>query len=153
MIKTIAKDLGEDCEELSQRLEVFQHDFNQDDGSVDHLSDADLVFLRKEVARYRGSVNSIRSSKDYHLNDSFKINNEITKNRNATIELTDVTVLQHHKKSLEKLKTVNIVRLRQNIDQLEAISVKALKNQLNDTNKISQLQISKMKKNYEELQK
>lgn len=87
------------------------------------------------------------------MNDSIKINTDITNNRNATIELTEVSLLQHHKKSLEKLKTVDIVRLRKNIDQLEAISVKALKNQLNDTNKISQIQISKMKKNYEDLQK
>jgi len=36
---------------------------------------------------------------------------------------------------------------------LEAFSVKALKNKLNDDNKKSQQQISKMKKNYEDLQK
>lgn len=44
-------------------------------------------------------------------------------------------------------------RIRKNIDQLEAFSLKALKNQLNDDNKRSQNQISKMKKNYEDLQK
>ena len=83
---------------------------------MDHLSDADLVFLRKEVARYRGSVNSVKSNKDYHLNDSIKINTDITKNRNAYIELTEISLLQHHKKSLEKLRNVDIIRLRKNID-------------------------------------
>lgn len=41
----------------------------------------------------------------------------------------------------------------QNVNNLEAYSVKSLKSQLNDDNKKSQVSIGKMKKNFEQLQK
>lgn len=44
-------------------------------------------------------------------------------------------------------------RIKKSIDQLQGFSLKSLKNQLNEDNKKSQAQISKMKKNYEDLQK
>ena len=75
------------------------------------------------------------------------------KSRIPDIQLDDVQQLRQHFKSLEKLQGTDVPRIRRNIDQLEAFSLKALKNQLNDDNKKSQNQISKMKKNYEDLQK
>jgi len=75
------------------------------------------------------------------------------KSRIPDIQLGDVQALRQHFKALEKLQGTDVPRIRRNIDQLEAFSLKALKNQLNDDNKKSQNQISKMKKNYEDLQK
>lgn len=69
------------------------------------------------------------------------------------IQQDDLQQLRAHLKSLEKLSGIDIPRIKRNIDQLEAFSLKALKNQLNDDNKKSQNQISKMKKNYEDLQR
>lgn len=75
------------------------------------------------------------------------------KSRIPDIQLSDVQELRQHFKSLEKLQVTDVPRIKKCIDQLEAFSLKALKNQLNDDNKKSQNQISKMKKNYEDLQK
>jgi len=71
----------------------------------------------------------------------------------TAIDIEDIRELRQNVGSLEKLLNTDIPRIKRNIDQLEAFSMKALKNQLNDDNKKSQGQISKMKKNYEDLQK
>jgi len=49
------------------------------------------------------------------------------------------------------MDTIDIPRIKRNIDNLEGFSLKSLKNKINDDNKRSQVQISKMKKNYEDL--
>ena len=54
---------------------------------------------------------------------------------------------------MEKQADISLPRIRRNIDQLEAFSNEALKNKINDDNKKSQGQISKMKKSYDDLQK
>jgi predicted nuclease with TOPRIM domain len=43
--------------------------------------------------------------------------------------------------------------VKRNIDQLEASQYKAMKSQLNEDNYKSQMEITRMKKNYEDLQK
>ena len=48
---------------------------------------------------------------------------------------------------------MDVPRLIEAIDALEGFSLKSLKNNLNEDNRKSQAQISKMKKNYEDLQK
>ena len=94
----------------------------------------------------------MKGNKDHNLNAAVKLNNEIAQER-VDIEVTHVQALSHHSKSLEQLQEVDVPRIRLNIGQLESFSLKALKNKLNDENKRSQNQISKMKKNYEDLQK
>jgi hypothetical protein len=59
-------------------------------------------------------------------------------NRIPDIQQEDLQQLRQHLKSLEKLTGIDIPRIRRNIEQLEAFSLKALKNQLNDDNKKSQ---------------
>jgi len=93
--------------------------------------------LKKEVARYRSALQAVRSNKDQHLSASQQVNNEVMKSRTPEIQLGDVQQLRHHFKSLEKLQGTDVPRIRRNIDQLEAFSLKALKNQLNDDNKRS----------------
>jgi hypothetical protein len=61
--------------------------------------------------------------------------------------------MRQNLKALQKMESVDIPRIKRNIDQLEAFTLKNLRNTLNDDNKKSQIQISKMKKNYEDLQK
>ena len=51
------------------------------------------------------------------------------------------------------METVDLPRIKRNVEQIEAFTIKNLKNTLNDDNKRSQVLISKMKKNYEDLQK
>ena len=152
-IQKLAKKVGEDTDDLNKRLNDFEAELLQPDGTSDHISDADLIFLKKEVTRYRSALQSVKSNKDHHLSASQQVNNEVMKSRIPDIQLGDVQALRQHFKALEKLQGTDVPRIRRNIDQLEAFSLKALKNQLNDDNKKSQNQISKMKKNYEDLQK
>ena len=94
----------------------------------------------------------MKGNKEHNLNAAIKLNNEIAQDR-VDIEVTHVQSLTHNSKSLDQLQEVDIPRIRSNIVQMESFSLKALKNKLNDENKRSQNQISKMKKNYEDLQK
>lgn len=61
--------------------------------------------------------------------------------------------MKQNLKTLEKQTNVDVPRIKRNIDLLEAYAIKALKTKLNEDNKKSQNQISKMKRNYEDLQK
>ncbi len=54
-----------------QRIYVFEAEINKNDGTVDHLSSDDIHFLRNEIMRYRGYLNTFKAMKDYHLADSF----------------------------------------------------------------------------------
>jgi len=62
-------------------------------------------------------------------------------------------MLRMNLKSLEKMVEIDIPRIKKNIDLLESFTIKTLKNKLNEDNKRSQAKISKMKRNYEDLQK
>ena len=55
-IQKLAKKTGEEGDDLMKRLDVFESDLLQDNGTSTHVSDADLVFLKKEIARYRSSL-------------------------------------------------------------------------------------------------
>ena len=55
-IQKLAKKVGEDTEDLNKRLNDFETELLQPDGASDHISDADLIFLKKEVARYRSAL-------------------------------------------------------------------------------------------------
>ena len=55
-IQKLAKRVGEDTDDLNKRLTDFEAELLQPDGTSDHISDADMVFLKKEVARYRSAL-------------------------------------------------------------------------------------------------
>ena len=86
----MAKKVGEESEDLNKRLTDFDTELMQPEGASDHVSDADLVFLKKEVARYRLAISTVRSNKDLHLSASQQINNEVMKTRLSEIELEDL---------------------------------------------------------------
>lgn len=75
------------------------------------------------------------------------------KNKGLSITPEDLHQLKQNLKALEKQLTVDLPRIKKNIDLLEAFAIKALKNKLNEDNKKSQNQISQMKRNYEDLQR
>lgn len=58
--------------------------------------------------------------------------------RTYEVTLEDVFELQSYHALLERLQAGEIPRVKRHIDQLEAFSLKALKNGLNDDNKKSQ---------------
>jgi len=55
-IQKLAKKVGEDTDDLNKRLNDFEAELLQPDGTSDHISDADLIFLKKEVTRYRSAL-------------------------------------------------------------------------------------------------
>ena len=123
--------------------------------AVQNIPDIDIVFLRKEVARYRASLEWVQKQKDTTLEMSVEINGENQKKALASnnIKPEDLHMLKMNLKSLEKLADIDIPRIKKNIDLLEHFTIKTLKNKLNEDNKRSQTKISKMKRNYEDLQK
>ena len=69
-IQKLSKKVGEESDDLNRRLNDFEGDLTQPDGAAEHISDADLVFLKKEVSRYRSAISSVNSNKDEILKDS-----------------------------------------------------------------------------------
>lgn len=69
-IQKLSKKVGEESDDLNRRLNDFEGDLTQPDGAAEHISDADLVFLKKEVSRYRSAISSVSSNKDEILKDS-----------------------------------------------------------------------------------
>ena len=121
------------------------------DGKISVIADPDLLFLKKEVNRNKGALVTLKASNEDILGDAQDMNKEKLIDRNVEVE--DLAVSKQMLKALQKIESVDIPRIKRNIDQLEAFTLKNLKNTLNDDNKKSQVQISKMKKNYEDLQR
>ena len=66
----MAKKVGEEKDDLSRRLDDFEGDLTAADGTAEHVSDADLVFLKKEISRYRSALSSVGKNKDQVLTAS-----------------------------------------------------------------------------------
>ena len=69
-IQKLSKKVGEESDDLNRRLNDFEGDLTQPDGAAEHISDADLVFLKKEVSSYRSAISSVSANKDEILKDS-----------------------------------------------------------------------------------
>ena len=152
-IQKSAKNIRDGGEVQKHRLDAFTLKYLEGD-MAKIISDSDLLFLSKEVARYDSSIIALQSQKDSTLEESTKIDIHLKqKTKTLGISTEELHQLRFNLKSLEKQENVDLPRIKLNIDMLEAFAVKALKNRLNDDNKKSQLQISSMKKNYEDLQK
>ena len=52
-IKKTAKKVGEDGDELDNKLNDFEDEIAEHDKTSNHVSDADLIFLKDEVTRQR----------------------------------------------------------------------------------------------------
>ena len=123
-----------------------------------NIAKADLLFLKKEVTRYDVSIGMVTSICETMIERCQEIKQEKVKNEKLPEPILDIDpetlhTLGRNLKHLESQDTVEIPRIKKNIDQLEAYNTKALKNKLNDDNKKSQAQISAMKKRFEDLQK
>ena len=105
-IKMYAKNVDVECNQLIVRLNNFEQDVVTIDDKVDHLSDADVIFMMNEVGRFRNSLNSVKANKDYHLTHSMEM--LVKQNQVGLVEPTEVTHLTHHKNSVEKLQSVDI---------------------------------------------
>lgn len=152
-IQRLSKKIGQDTQEQEKRLDDFEAKMIPvQGGAQSHIPESDLVFIRKEVARYRASIIASKAQNEQNLDDSLKLCNENKKDMSSNgISLDDLQQLRQNLQSEKKIDTIDIPRIKRNIDNLEGFSLKSLKNKINDDNKKSQVQISKMKKNYEDL--
>ena len=150
-IQKLARKVDEDAEGQEKRLVNFENKVIGNDPSNGHISDPDMVFLKKEVARYHGALDTIKANKDEVLADSVAINDKKRDSGDDAIPVSDIQQMKSNLKALEKLLGIEIPRVQRNIDMLDGFSQKSLKNKLNDDNKKSQAMISQMKKNYEDL--
>ena len=89
-IQKLAKKVGEESDDLNRRLNDFEGELTQPDGAAEHVSDADLVFLKKEVSRYRSAISAVSTNKDQVLRASQQINQEVTGNRVPDIQQEDL---------------------------------------------------------------
>ena len=151
-IQKVSKKVNDDIHQEDGRLQAFETQvIMPNDGKFSVIADPDLLFLKKELNRNKGSLLTYKSSNDDILSDALDMKKEKLLDKN--IEPEDLAVSKQMLKSLQKIESVDIPRIKRNIDQLEGFTIKNLKNTLNDDNKKSQVQISKMKKNYEDLQR
>lgn len=69
-IQKLGKKVGDDGDDLSKRLDDFEGELTQPGGASEHVSDADLVFLKKEVSRYRAALKTVSTNKEQILIDA-----------------------------------------------------------------------------------
>lgn len=99
-----------------------------------------MLFLKKEIARNDVSIGTVQSVKDSLLEECLALEAERKKkeaNGDALIDPDHINALQRNFKTLETQSLLEIPRIKKNIDQLEAYTIKSLKNKLNDDNKKS----------------
>ena len=64
-------------------------------GKDSHIPESDLIFIKKEVSRYRASVLSVKAQNEQNLDDSMKLNNDNKKDMsNNGISLDDLQQLR-----------------------------------------------------------
>ena len=135
-IQKLAKKVVEDVEEQGGRLDAFEEKLLDTSGGSQHVADADMLFLKKEVARYRAAISACRGMTNELLDDSVRIKDNGQKQPDGLLSLEDLQSLRANLKGLQKQDGTDVPRITRNIDQLEGFSLKSLKNQLNEDNKI-----------------
>lgn len=120
------------------------------------ISDQDHFFLNKEILRYRTAVNSLDSQRALYMEetegieDKFSMAGALEGSRSSPISQDELQKLRDNLKHLQKQEDVEIPKVKKAVEGLEQFVTRSLKNHLNEDNKRSQTQISKVKKSYEE---
>ena len=143
--KSAKKNTGE-LGEVAARLDAFEKSLAPGQNQQPVASADELVFIKREVTRLRGCVGTSKALTTEILDDAAKVKME------KTYSLDDLYQLRQSLQTLKDQESVDIPKLRKNLDNLEGFNVKSLRNTLNDDNKKSQNQIFRMKKNFEDLQ-
>lgn len=133
-----AKLIKDDAEIQQQKL----HDFVSCnlEGDAQHLIPAqDFLYLNLEVTRYRNSIQTVQSVKNAVIDGVNKIDAGL-KQKNKALGVTpeELHFLKSSLRTLDKQLSVEIPRIKESVDALEAYAAKGLKNKLQDDNKRSQ---------------
>jgi len=84
---------------------------------------------------------AIRGNTEQTLEDSIKLNWDNLRERDEKkqdITLENLQELKMNQKTLLKIQSIEILRLKKNIDGLEGFSLRSLKSRINEDNKRSQ---------------
>ena len=77
-IQKVAKKIRDEGDEQMTRLDDFENkNLKSDVGDI--IPDQDMLFLKKEVSRYRGSLDTMQAQKDAVLDESIKIDFDMKK--------------------------------------------------------------------------
>lgn len=146
-----AKLIKDETEVQQQKLQDFVS--GNLAGDAQHLIPAqDLLFLNLEVTRLKNSITAVQSVKTAVIDNVNTIDAGLKQKNNAPgVTAEELYFLKSSLRTLDKQLSVEIPRIKENLDALEAFASKGLKNKLQDDNKRSQSQISLVKKNFEDL--
>lgn len=84
---------------------------------------------------------AIKGNTEQTLDDSIKLNWDNLRERDEKkqdITLENLQELKMNQKTLLKIQSIEILRLKKNIDGLEGFSLRSLKSRINEDNKRSQ---------------
>ena len=87
----MAKKVNDDTDLQQERLKDFEETFLVGKDKTQQIADVDLMFLRKEVARYNSALVGIHGIKDKLWEDSVKIGE---KDMQKPIKNEDIFVLK-----------------------------------------------------------
>lgn len=150
-IKQSAQRLAAGAEGQRLRLENFSARYLEGD-LAKVLRDADLLFLSKEVVRYGTTIQSLVGQKDATLEESTKLDAYLQQlSDHLGVSNESLSQLKYNLRTLEAQESLDLPRLKQNVDNLEVSALKAILNRLHDDRKQNQGQITSLKRNYDEL--
>jgi len=140
-IQTEQDDLLRQIKELRAKLESDVKNQHKRMGDVEdkmtqiEITQADQMFLGKEIQRQRTSLNLVETALDQAESGS------------------NLKALRDTLRELQKTEENKMSKIRKQVDGIEQFILKSLKNKLNEENKSSQTKISNVKRNYEEFLK
>lgn len=148
--KATAK-VNQDAEEQQRRLTNFIETNLNPESSQLNITDADRIFLKKELSRLEGEINQVNSVTKEIMKEATKIHDAF--NKDGIMEPSMTKRLKGHLRQAQKQDTVDVPRIKKDIDRLEGFRVKALKNEVTLDNKKTQADLSGLKRSFEDLQK
>lgn len=117
-----------------------------------HVSDQDVLFISKEVNRFKSAIISSEAIRESILKDSLEINSPHQVNGVIMVHPDDIVQLKVHLKDLKRQYDTNIDAITKNIDALDAFSKKALANKLTLEDKLTSAKVTSIKRTFEEIE-
>lgn len=135
-----AKKVGEELDEVNKRIKAF--DGKLDEATANEgISDADLMFVRKEILRLGGACQVVTEKHIQTMKEAQLCKEAVDKRPGGEMEPTDMHAIKAVLRVLTREDDIDLPRLRKNVALLEGFTLKALKNRMHDDNKASQSMI------------
>lgn len=151
----ISNQISSTSEEIYNQVKQQMHRIDQFEIKINSIQipENDLILIHKDINKYREMLAMVETQIDSIQERISDVKCEIELRDNQLITAEDMEMAKQSLKTVDKIKMSDMPKIIQMIDNLENHLLKSLRSLLSDDNKKSQSQISKMKKNYEELQR